>query len=228
MNLKYKDLDYLLKKSARKTISIFIERDGSVSVHAPEPYQRDKIEQVLEKKLSWIYRSLAEWEDLNRSRIHREFVNGEGFIYLGRSYRLQLVEEQQSDLLLKNGRFYLNKSKAHKASDLFKSFYKQKGLKKISERVDKLAPQLGVEVGRIRVQELQNRWGSCTANGDLNFHWKCLMAPISVLDYIVLHELVHLKHRNHDKHFWNEIDKVLPDHQKSINWLRQHGASMSL
>lgn len=224
----YKDIHYSLKKSNRKTISIFIERDGSVSILAPAPYQLDKIEQVIEAKRSWIYRNLAEWEDLNRTQLQREFVNGEGFIYLGRSYRLSLVEKQVPDLLLKRGYFLLRRDKINKGTIVFKDFYKQKGLKKITERIAIYAPKIGVTAGNIKVQELQHRWGSCTDNGHLLFHWKCLMAPISVLDYIVVHELVHLVYRNHDSHFWNAVDKIMPDYKKHMQWLKHNGADMSL
>ncbi len=79
----YRDIDYFLKKSDRRTTSIYIERDGRVSVLAPEPFDRARIEALIEKKRSWIYRSLAEWEDLNRTRVQREYVNGESFLYLG-------------------------------------------------------------------------------------------------------------------------------------------------
>ena len=88
----YRDINYELKKSARKTTSIYIERDGTISVLAPEPYELGKVEEILEAKRSWIYRNLAEWEDLNRTGVVREFVNGEGFPYLGSTYRLQIVE----------------------------------------------------------------------------------------------------------------------------------------
>jgi len=224
----YKDVDYSLKRNDRKTISIFIERDGSVSILAPAPYELDKIERVIEAKRSWIYRNLAEWEDLNRTQLQREFVNGEGFIYLGRSYRLSLEGAQHSDLLLKRGRFLLRRDKVHKGIDIFKAFYKQKGLKKINERIALYAPKIGVKVNNIKVQELQNRWGSCNDNGDLNFHWKCLMAPVSALDYIVVHELIHLLHRNHDNNFWNAVDKVMPDYAKRMKWLKHNGADMTL
>ncbi|WP_281561160.1 SprT family zinc-dependent metalloprotease [Thalassomonas sp. RHCl1] len=226
--LSYKDISYSLKKSNRKTISIFIERDGSVSILAPAPYQLEKIEQVIEAKRSWIYRNLAEWEDLNRTQLQREFVNGEGFVYLGRSYRLSLEEKQDTDLLLKRGRFLLRRDKIHKGADIFKAFYKQKGLKKISERIALYAPKIGVKVKNVKVLELQNRWGSCSENGNLNFHWKCLMAPVSVLDYIVVHELVHLLHRNHDNNFWNTVDKVMPNYAKHVKWLKHNGVDMSL
>jgi predicted metal-dependent hydrolase len=87
----YKDIDYSLKKSDRKTTSIYIERDGSVSVLAPKPFDMARVEALLEKKRSWIYRSLAEWDDLNRTRVTREYVNGESFLYLGRSYQLEIT-----------------------------------------------------------------------------------------------------------------------------------------
>ena len=76
--------------------------------------------------------------------------------------------------------------------------------------------------------ELRNRWASWTPKGNLNFHWKCMMAPVSVLDYIITHELVHLKYPNHSKDFWNEVDKLMPDYRKHENWLKNNGVKMDL
>jgi predicted metal-dependent hydrolase len=76
--------------------------------------------------------------------------------------------------------------------------------------------------------ELQNRWGSCSVKGNLNFHWKCAMAPVDVINYIVAHEVVHLKHLNHSREFWNDLDKLIPNYQRHIDWLREHGAGMDL
>lgn len=225
---QYKDVLYSLKQSDRKTTSIFIERDGSVSVLAPDFYSLEKIESIIEKKLSWIYRNIAEWEDLNRTVIQREFVNGEGFPYLGRNYRLQLVDSQKEPLVLKNGRFMLRRDQVKRGMEIFKHFYRNKGLDRLSKRVAHYAPQLGVDYRAIRVMELQHRWASCTAIGDLNFHWRCIMAPLDVLDYIVVHELAHRKHRNHDSAFWNTVDKVLPDYQQQVTWLKHNGAGMGL
>ncbi len=80
----------------------------------------------------------------------------------------------------------------------------------------------------IRVIDLKNRWASCTPEGKLNFHWKCMMSPATILDYIVVHELAHLIHPNHSAAFWNEVDKVLPDYGERKEWLRVHGAGMDL
>ncbi|ELB2789710.1 M48 family metallopeptidase [Aeromonas caviae] len=226
--LCYKDIQYRLKQSKRKTTSIFIERDGSVSVLAPEGYDAEKIEQILEQKRSWIYRNLAEWEDLNRTHVERQFVSGEGFPYLGSNYRLKLVDDQQEDLILKNGYFLMRRDRADRGMELFKHFYRNKGLSRVTKRVTYYAPKLGVDYRTVRVMELQHHWASCSTKGDLNFHWRCLMAPLSVLDYIVVHELAHRLHRNHNAAFWDAVDKVLPDYQKQVSWLKHNGAGMTL
>lgn len=226
--LCYKDIQYRLKQSKRKTTSIFIERDGSVSVLAPEGYDAKKIEQILEQKRSWIYRNLAEWEDLNRTHVERQFVSGEGFPYLGSNYRLKLVDDQQEDLILKNGYFLMRRDRAARGMELFKHFYRNKGLVRVTKRVAYYAPKLGVDYRTVRVMELQHHWASCSTKGDLNFHWRCLMAPLSVLDYIVVHELAHRLHRNHNAAFWDAVDKVLPDYQKQVSWLKHNGAGMTL
>ena len=226
--MQYKDIKYSLKQSKRKTTSILIERDGSVTVLAPESYDIEKIEGIVEEKRSWIYRNLAEWEDLNRTKVEREFVSGEGFPYLGNNYRLKLVDDQKEDLILKNGYFLMRRDKAEYGSELFKHFYRTKGLTRISKRVEHFASKLGVDYRAIRVMELQHHWASCSTKGDLNFHWRCLMAPLAVLDYIIVHELAHRIERNHNAAFWNLVDKIMPDYQKYVTWLMHNGAGMTL
>ena len=224
----YKDIDYELKKRARKTTSIYIERDGTITVLAPEPYDMDKIEEILEAKRSWIYRNLAEWEDLNRTRVEREFVNGEGFPYLGSTYRLQIVDDVSQELSFKNGSFLLKRSVLSSARDKFIDFYKTKARTRLPKHVAQYAKKMGLNPSGIRIQELKNRWASCSADGTLNFHWRCVMAPITALEYIVVHELAHLKHPNHTPEFWYEIEKVLPDYPKAKGWLRLYGAGLEL
>ncbi|OUS09085.1 metal-dependent hydrolase [Gammaproteobacteria bacterium 42_54_T18] len=224
----YKDIDYTLKRSARKTTSIYIERDGSVSVLAPEPFDQEKIEQIIEKKRSWIYRNLAEWEDLNRTHIQRQYVNGESFLYLGRNYRLQLVEDKENPLIFRNGQFFLSRNAVPDAPELFKQFYKTKLLKKLEDRLSLYASKMSQQPAGIRVMELKNRWGSCSSQGSLNFHWKCAMLPLSVLDYVIVHELAHIQHQNHSPAFWRVVEKVMPGYEEQKNWLKFNGASMSL
>ncbi|MAX35783.1 MAG: metal-dependent hydrolase [Gimesia sp.] len=227
---QFKDIKYTLQRSQRKTASIYIERDGKVSVLVPEELSNSQVEELLEGKRKWIYRNLAEWEDLNATRVQRDYVNGEGFMYLGRSYRLKLVDEQESPLLLKDGYFCLlsNNGSAPNADAAFKEFFREKGKNRIPQRVAYYQDRMGVKANVVKIMELKNRWASCTSDGNINFHWKCMMAPPSVLDYIVVHELAHLIQPNHTQTFWNEVDKVMPDYATRKEWLRTNGAGMDL
>ena len=227
---EFKDIQYTLTRSRRKTASIYVERDGQITVIVPEHLTDDEINVLLEDKRKWIYKNLAEWHDLNARKVERRYVNGEGFLYLGRSYRLKLAKEQTEPLLLKDGHFWLraNNGSTFGADAAFKTFYRTKGMARISERVAYFQAKMGVDSRSVKVIDLKHRWASCTPDGNLNFHWKCMMAPGTVLDYIVVHELAHLIHLNHTAAFWNEVDKVLPDFHDRKEWLRVNGVGMDL
>jgi predicted metal-dependent hydrolase len=229
-----RDIAYrLLPGADRQTTDIVIERDGQISVRPPRRMTPEQVDQTVLAKRLWIYRNLADWRDLNATRVVREWVNGESFLYLGSSYRLQLVAEQDELLKLKDGRFCLLRSVVEHggklaAQEAFQSFYAQKGAPRIADRVAHYASRVGVKPGQAQIKELGYRWASCLKNGDLHFHWKCLMAPPKIVDYIVVHELCHLHHRDHTAAFWNEVDKVMPDYRERKDWLRQRGAEMDL
>lgn len=221
-------IQFTYTKSQRKTASLFVERDGCVHLIVPQYLDPKQIEMLIQEKKAWIFKSMAEWEDLNASRIDREYVSGEGFYYLGRTYRLSITENASDQLTLKDGYFTLSKEQLKNATKFFKNFYKEKGLQKITERVAYYKDKMGVSVKDIKVMELKNRWASCSSSGNINFHWKCIMAPLTIVDYIIVHELAHLIHKNHIEAFWNEIDKVIPDYRNRIEWLRQNGAMLDI
>lgn len=223
----------IIKSQKRNTADIVIERDGRVLVRAPSRASDEKIESIVERKLYWIYKNLAEWRDLNSQKVLREYKNGEGFLYLGRSYKLVLESDQQEKLLLKNGRFSLLRSLVEKddiaaAKTAFRDYYMAQGMVRILERVSYFAPKIGVAAKKVDVKELGNRWASCSPSGNLSFHWKCMMAPLKIIDYIVVHELCHFLHLDHTDAFWNEVDKILPDYMERKEWLRQHGAGLDV
>jgi predicted metal-dependent hydrolase len=226
--MKIGEIDVVIKKSKRKTMSIFVERDGSVSALVPDNLNDNEISEVLISKEYLVNKYLAEWKQLNENKIDREYVNGQSYLYLGKNYRLKILDEKMKGLVFKNSYFILSKSKLDSAKELFTKFYKQKLELKLTPLIKKHQLKLGVEANKVSIMELQNRWGSCTSGGNLNFHWKCAMAPIDVIDYIAAHEVVHIKHPNHSNEFWNELDKLIPNYQKHIDWLRDHGAGMDL
>jgi len=231
---RVRDIDYqLLEGVNRKTTDIVIERDGSILVRPPLDYTPEQVDNIVESKRMWIYRNLAEWRDLNITAVVREWVNGETFLYLGRAYRLSLVVEQGCDLKLKEGRFCLNRNLIDSGGlgagqKAFEAFYSDKGLSRISQRVKYFAAKIGVVPKSVRIKDMGYRWASCNKNNDLLFHWKCMMAPLKIIDYIIVHELCHIHYLNHSDAFWNEVDKILPDYRERKEWLRKNGASLDL
>lgn len=224
-------VSYRVMRSRRSTADIIIERDGSVLVRAPEWADDRQIGGIVASKEYWIFQSLAEWRDLNATRVLREFKNGEGFLYLGRAYRLLLVNDQEEPLLLRDGRFCLRRDLVDRgelaaARCAFRDYYVARGLDRISARVSYFAPKVGVAPGSVDVRELGNRWASCSPKGKLAFNWKCMMAPQTIIDYVVVHEVCHLHYRDHTDAFWNEVDKVLPQYRERKEWLRRHGAEL--
>lgn len=216
------------KTDRRKTLSIFIERDGSVRVLAPASSSDDIIEKAVRAKQYQIFTKLAKWKELNQGKVNRQFVNGQSFLYFGRNYRLSIVENQEVPLKLSQGYLTLDKSKLTKAQDVFKQFYKEKAEQKIKERLKQIEEKFQEKPTSIKVMELQNRWASWTPKHGLNFHWKCAMAPVPVIDYIITHEMVHLKYPNHSPEFWNELDKKMPNFKEHENWLKQNGVKMAI
>jgi hypothetical protein len=231
---RIRDIDYqLMPGTSRTTTDIVIERDGSIVVRPPKGFSDQQVDAVVESKRMWIYRNLAEWRDLNATAVVREWVNGETFLYLGRSYRLSLVSDQDCDVKLHEGRFCLKRSLIdtggpEAAKKAFETYYMAKGLQRIKDRIKYYAPKVGVEPSDLKVKDMGFRWASCSKANVLSFHWKCMMAPAKIIDYIVVHELCHMHHRNHSNAFWNEVDKVMPDYQERKNWLKKNGASLDL
>ena len=227
------DISYEIVRSRRATADIVVERDGRVVVRVPRTIPHERIEDLIETKRDWIYKTLAEWRDLNATKVMREYRNGEGFLYLGRSYRLTVVSDQDEPLLLKGGRFWLrrdlvDRDQAAGARSAFRDYFVARGLERLPERVRHYAPKVGVRPRSINVRELGHRWASCSPKGNLVFHWKCLMAPPTIIDYIVVHELCHFHYLNHTEAFWNEVDKVMPNYRERREWLKRNGSAMDI
>lgn len=224
---------YRVERSRRSTADIIIERDGSVLVRAPQWVDDARLRSIVESKRSWIYQGLAEWRDLNATRVLREYKSGEGFLYLGRSYRLLLVSDQEEPVALRSGRFCLRRDVVDRggvsaAKTAFREFYARRGRERLEASVRYHAPKVGVNPASVDVRELGNRWASCSPNGEIAFHWKCVMAPQTVIDYVVVHELCHLHEADHTDAFWNEVDKVMPGYRERKEWLRKNGAGLDV
>lgn len=209
-------------RTKRKTISLQITENATLIVKAPFNTDDKTIEKVIVNKKEWIEKNLKKINARNYKFKPKEFVNGEGFLYLGKYYKLTIVEEQDVPLKFDN-RFYLSKNALSNAKEVFIHWYKKEAHKKISERVEYYAKKTGFKYNKINITNAQKRWASCSFNNNLNFSWRLIMAPLSIIDYVVVHELCHTVEKKHSKKFWDKIKVILPDYKKRDDWLKEYG-----
>ena len=214
-------------RSNRKTISLQINDDATLIVRAPFKVSDEIINRVILKHSNWIEKKKKEMKSREVKFSKKEFVNGEGFLYLGNYYRLRLVKNQETLLNFENG-FFLSKEYSAHAKDIFIDWYKRRAHEKISERVRWYAQKRGFKYNKINITNAQKRWGSCSYKRNLNFSWRLIMAPLSVIDYVVVHELVHLVEKNHSRAFWNKVKMLMTDYKKHQEWLKRNGHLLRL
>ncbi|ARA92865.1 zinc metalloprotease [Rhodothermaceae bacterium RA] len=217
------EFDYDIVYSDRKTIQITVERDRSVVVRAPRSASAEQIDRAVQSKRFWIYGKLRhpqkyapEWTSKT------EFVSGASILYLGRHYPLEIVDEVFEGVRFDH-RFYLSRRSQPQAAALFKVWFKERARQKITPLVEEMAERLGVTYNRIMISDLRYQWGSCTPNDNLNFNWRIIKAPMSVVKYVVVHELAHLIEPNHTPRFWNIVHVQVPRYEKARTWLRTYG-----
>ncbi len=234
---KIDSLEYSLRRSNRKSMGIAIERDGAIFVTAPHQAKFNEIEKFVSEKKIWIYQKLAKKKTLNREKPRREFVNGQGFLYLGKSYRLKLTDNGKMKsarspnvtvLRLWHGYFELAESEKANARNHFISWYRKQIKEQLKARIPRYDKRIGVTVKDTRILDLGHRWASCGRNGVINFNWRSVMAPVWVLDYILVHEMVHLIERGHTDRFWRLVSRVIPDYEEHALWLNENGADLDL
>lgn len=208
-------------RSKRRTIALEVTRDASLIVRAPYRTPFDFIEKVVFKKRFWIKEKQEFVRDRYKKIIPKEFVSGEGFLYLGNMYKLELVDVLDMPIAFNNG-FQISRKYLGVAKEILIAWYKAQAYQKILERVNWYSSLSGLKYNRIKISDAQKRWGSCSAKGNLNFSWRLVMAPLRVVDYVVVHELAHLEEKNHSERFWNKIKTMLPDYMQYKDWLKEN------
>ncbi len=223
------DLRFEVRRSPRRSsVQITVDRGGELLLSAPEGCSSQVMEQFVREKRFWIYTKLAEKDALAPSVPKKHFVSGEGFAYLGRSYRLLLVDEQDVRVKLERGRFKMLRSAAQQGRDHMVRWYSERGQAWLEKRVARFQGRVGVKPERVNVQDLGYRWGSCAKGGTLFFHWRTVLLPPSIIEYVVVHELVHLLEPHHTPAFWVRVERAMPDFEKRKQWLAENGQATRL
>lgn len=217
----------------RKTMEIAVEPPDIVTVTAPTGTSEEEIMQKVKSRANWIIKEIYYFKHMHYEPIAREYVNGESFMYLGRSYSLQIIQDssiRKPEVKLFRGKFYVtakdkNEENIKKAME---DWYRKKSLEAITDRVRYYQRFFNVTPTAIKIKEQKKRWGSCTAKNELLFNWRSVMAKSNALDYIIVHEMCHMHHKNHSKEFWKLIASVLPDYNVGKEWLKNYGVRMDL
>lgn len=211
-------------RSNRKTLSISIDPFGRLIVRAPKKCGMERIFAFLEQKESWILRKKGERTGAG-IRLPGETLDGYDLLLLGEKYRLCLTEEKKvrSDGMEK--RIFLPKEKSE---ERLVQWLRAQARSLFSELADKWAERMGTHYRTLTISGARRRWGSCSFDNSLHFTFRLLYAPMEVVEYVIVHELAHTKHKNHSRFFWAEVEKYIPDWKNRRKWLKTHGALMEI
>ncbi|MDF2988876.1 MAG: putative metal-dependent hydrolase [Eubacterium sp.] len=230
-----RELKYTLKRTNRRSIGISIDKTGFVTVAGPNGISEETVRELLREKASWILDKLSHFEALAaRKGKAKEFAGDEEYPYLGKMFKLKIEIEtslkrpvfrlQENTLEL----YTKNTENTGMLKDYLKLWYVEQFKRIIEQRVGYFSKIMGVTPGKITVREQKTRWGSCSSRGNLNFNWKLIMARPEVLDYVVIHELCHMKEMNHSDRFWALVKELCPRYKEYRKWLKDNGSSLSI
>ena len=217
------EIDRIIR-SRRKTLALIVKGDGSLIVRAPMRTPKYRIEEFVTEHYPWIEKKRMEMQSLDLPT-SKQYITGEQFMFLGQSFPLEIVQNQKEALIL-NGNFKLAAAVSKHAKEIFERWYREQARTIISERVNLFANGYGFQHKAIKITAATTRWGSCSVNGSLNFSWRLILAPLTQVDYVIVHELVHTIHHNHSERFWAKVKDIMPDFKERQKWLRKHGPQL--
>jgi predicted metal-dependent hydrolase len=212
-------------KRRRRTLALFIERNGAVVVRVPLRVTQEAVHRFIKEKERWIHRKLIQIREHQERCKSKEFVPGERFFYLGQPYTLQMTQddEDQRPLVFGDGLFRLKGDSRERTKDLFIQWYRDQAETIIRQRIRHYQDKIQVRPRGERITSAKHQWGGCSAKNTLTFTWRLMMAPLSVIDYVIVHELAHIREKNHSPRFWKIVEQELPDYRELRKWLRDHG-----
>lgn len=232
-------IPYRVKRSARRkrTIALIIEPGTDLTILAPATAEASRIEAVARRRAGWILRKLADIRESARAQHPHEFVDGESLTYLGRQYRLRVSYAAigKPSCKLRGGwlevaapAFVPTRDRQRTVAQAVQDWYRTQARSRLMTRANIWSERLGIAFGRLLVASPAKRWGSCDAANNIRINWRIMMAPLSLVDYVVAHELCHIKHRNHSDEFWRLLASIMPDCERRRAALRKLGARYSV
>jgi predicted metal-dependent hydrolase len=230
-----KCFNYELIKKKKKNIGICITQDGKVLVTSPLHVDESYIHEVVVKKAQWILDKLKIVNERNKDIEKNEYINGERIYYLGKNYDIKVIEDDVKGVEI---RFLGDVFEVHVNSmvigderlvlikEALTNWLKEQAKVVFLERTELYGRRLNLKPNRIVIKGQKSIWGSCSTKNNINYNWRLIMAPLSVLDYVVVHELCHLKHHDHSSRFWSFVGSIMPDYMEKKKWLKENGSKL--
>ncbi|MCK5129834.1 MAG: M48 family metallopeptidase [Clostridiales bacterium] len=215
-----------LVRSNRKTISLQIDESAKLIVRAPYHISKNIINKFIDEKSAWIDKKQNLMKQHNEHN-NIEYEDGKIFLFLGKKYQLRINDTIKSIMIYEDNIEFPFKY-IENAKKQMVIWYKRKAKEIIIPRAEEHVKNLNLNHNKIGINSAQKRWGSCNANGNINFSYRLIMAPIDVIDYVIIHELMHLKELNHSSQFWKLVESILPDYKIRRKWLKNNDFKMKL
>jgi len=220
--------EYKLTRSKRKTIAIKINEDSSLEVKAPFHLSQEKIDSFVNSKEKWISKHTTEVS--KKYKLKREFnLNFNDYVFVrGEKTYIHPMKGNTASYDKEKRVFYIPEvANSHQIKEILIELYKLIAKSYIHQRAGFFSKQMNVKPTKIRITSAKTRWGSCSGKNSVNFSWKLIMADDETIDYVIVHELAHIKQHNHSSKFWNIVESIIPDYEKEKEKLKVLGEKLS-
>lgn len=222
------------RSSKRRQVSLVVQHgQRGVLVLAPARAPLERLAALVRQRGAWVILKLRRVELADRPTQPREFVSGEGFTYLGRSFRIRVREVRDGEVeparldrgwlavTVRRGLRGTARKRAVRAAVI--AWFRGRAAARVPERLERFTTKLGVPAPRLLLRDQVRRWGSCNKHGEIRINWRIVQAPMVLVDYVLAHEAVHLEHRNHTRAYWAELGRLVADVSGCRAELRRRG-----
>ena len=220
---------YTVKRSSRRTVSLEVDREGTVIVRAPKRLAERALRAFVEKNTTWIQKRLAHTQKQQAEMHALRFRDGGTVRFLGDALTVDVQPHKKHARAVRtDDTLVICARDETDARQQCERMYCTEAKRYVTDRVDTMRPNLVASPRALRITGARTRFGSCSTKGTVSIAWRIMMAPRPVVDYVIAHELAHLVHMNHSKRFWREVERLQPEHNIHRRWLRDHGHTLDM
>lgn len=238
IQINHQDIPVVFRRSRRaRRLRLQMDTEGTITLIAPWLTPKGSIDRFVIRHTRWIEKQFKKIEAHQEARPPFSYHSGDIFYYFGEPVTLAvepsdlkrpLLRIREHDMVIRLNRAISHSEGVVAIKRAIEQFYRKKAEEVIHDRLQFFNEYYGFRYARVTLRNQKTRWGSCSAKKNLNFNWRLIMAPIEVIDYVVVHELCHLKEMNHSSRYWKLVSETIPDYKKVSQWLKQNHYLLTL